>query len=301
MFNIARIPKPTCDILSKPARAGNPEAQKIYVMIHGWCYAIPVYDPDSASKPVSVQEIEARIRSAVIDAQQRLDAGEKSVPIGVLSADERDRWTQVCSFVRIDFFKPLIPLQNLQHLLDLSPKNQRTHQIICQSLLGLSLDGPSPTFSLTGQEALTSDLLAIRSTHSNVANRIFDKPCTIIVDPSTRAGSSGEHSPCDALVPSMVADFTLADGVDPKFFAASEPEPFASAVPDQAGWERLDWDVDATIEAECTQALARAKAIIDNSDANIFWFQDYGSDWVKDTRASLLSLVFAFVLFIPNG
>ncbi|KAJ7903470.1 acyltransferase ChoActase/COT/CPT [Mycena olivaceomarginata] len=270
MFNIARIPKPTCDILSKPARAGNPEAQKIYVMIHGWCYAIPVYDPDSASKPVSVQEIEARIRSAVIDAQQRLDAGEKSVPIGVLSADERDRWTQVCSF-------------NLQHLLDLSPKNQRTHQIICQSLLGLSLDGPSPTFSLTGQEALTSDLLAIRSTHSNVANRIFDKPCTIIVDPSTRAGSSGEHSPCDALVPSMVADFTLADGVDPKSFAASEPEPFASAVPDQAGWERLDWDVDATIEAECTQALARAKAIIDNSDANIFWFQDYGSDWVKDT------------------
>lgn len=292
MFNIARIPKPTCDILSKPARADNPEAQKIYVMIHGWCYAIPVYDPDSASKPVSVQEIEARIRSAVIDAQQRLDAGEKSVPIGVLSADERDRWTQVCSFVRIDFFEPLIPLQNLQHLLDLSPKNQRTHQIICQSLLGLSLDGPSPTFSLTGQEALTSDLLAIRSTHSNVANRIFDKPCTIIVDPSTRAGSSGEHSPCDALVPSMVADFTLADGVDPKFFAASEPEPFASAVPDQAGWERLDWDVDAAIEAECTQALARAKAIIDNSDANIFWFQDYGSDWVKDTRALLLSLAF---------
>ncbi|KAJ7274287.1 carnitine acetyltransferase [Mycena haematopus] len=266
MFNIARIPKPSCDILSKPPRAANPEAQKIYVMIHGWCYAIPVYEPTSAPKSVSVQEIETRIRSAVIDAQQRLAAGEKVVPIGVLTADERDRWTQ-----------------NLQHLLDLSPKNQRTHQTICQSLLGLSLDGPPATFPLTGQEGLTSHLLAIRSTNSNVANRIFDKPCTIIVDPSTRAGSSGEHSPCDALVPSIVAEFALVDGVDSSLFSASEPEPFASAVSDQVGWERLDWDVDATIEAESTQALARAKDIIDNSDDNVFWFQDYGSDWIKDT------------------
>jgi carnitine O-acetyltransferase len=184
-------------------------------------------------------------------------------------------------------FQSLIPVQNLQHLLQLSSKNQRTHQIICQSLLGLSLDGPSPTFSLTGQEALTSHILAIRSTNSNVANRIFDKPCTIIVDPSTRAGSSGEHSSCDALVPSIVAEWALVDGVDPSFFTDSEPAPFASTVPDQTGWERLDWDVDAAIEAECTHALARAKAIIDDSDANVFWFQDYGTDWIKDTRSFL--------------
>ncbi|KAF8206302.1 acyltransferase ChoActase/COT/CPT [Mycena galopus ATCC 62051] len=263
LFNIARIPKPSCDILSKPPRAGNPEAQKIYVMVYGWCYAIPVYEPAS----ISVQELEARIRAVVIDAQQRLAAGEKAVHIGVLTADDRDKWTQ-----------------NLQHLLDLSPKNQRTHQIICQSLLGLSLDGPSPTFTLTGQAALTSHLLAIRGSDYNVANRIFDKPCTIIVDPSTRAGSSGEHSPCDALVPSIVAEFALVDGVDSSLFPSPEPEPFPSAVPGgHVGWERLDWDVDATIEAECTHASARAKAISDNSDANVFWFQDYGSDWIKDT------------------
>ncbi|KAJ6513136.1 acyltransferase ChoActase/COT/CPT [Mycena sanguinolenta] len=288
LFNMARIPKPSCDILSKPPRTANPEAQKIYVMIYGWCYAIPVYEPVSAPRPVSVQEIETRIRFAVIDAQQRLAAGHKAVPIGALTADERDRWTQ-----------------NLQHLLDLSSKNQRTHQIICQSLLGLSLDGPSPTSSLTGQESLTSLLLAIRSTNSNVANRIFDKPCTIIVDPSTHAGSSGEHSPCDAMVPSIVAEFALVDGVDSSLFSASEPEPFASAVPNQAGWERLDWDVDATIEAECTQALARAKAIIDNSDANVFWFQAYGSDWIKDTLKqspdAYIQMVFQLAYFRTRG
>lgn len=102
MFNMARIPKPSCDILSKPPQASNPEAQKIYIMIHNWCYAIPVYHPTSPPKSVSVQEIETRIRSAVIDAEQRLAAGERAVPIGALTADQRDKWMQVRS--RIPFF-----------------------------------------------------------------------------------------------------------------------------------------------------------------------------------------------------
>ncbi|KAK7033217.1 carn-acyltransf domain-containing protein [Favolaschia claudopus] len=265
MFNIARIPKPSCDILSKPPRGSNAEARKIYVMIHRWCYAISVYDDASPPHSISVQDLETRIRSAVTDAEKRLSAGEKAVPIAVLTADDRDRWTQ-----------------NLQYLLDLSAQNRRTHQIICQSILGLSLDGPSPTYSPNGQAALTSHLHAIRSIASNATNRIYDKPCTLIVDPSTRAGLTGEHSPCDALVPSIVAEFALVDGVDPSAFAASEPEPFATAT-DQAGWERLDWDVDSTIETECAQALTRAETIIDNSDNNVFWFDEYGTDWIKDS------------------
>ncbi|KAJ7158644.1 acyltransferase ChoActase/COT/CPT [Mycena filopes] len=267
MFNVARIPKPMCDILSKSPSASNPDAQKIYIMVHNWCYAIPVYHSStSPPKLVDVQEMENRIRSAVLDAQQRLATGERAVPIGALTADERDKWAQ-----------------NLQHLLTLSPQNQRTHRIICQSLLGLSLDGPSSTSSLKGQEALTSDLLAVRATNVNVANRIFDKSHTIIVDPSARAGASGEHSPCDALVPSIVDEWALVDGLDPAYFRAADPAPFESTVPEQANWERLDWDVDDKIKTECTDALARAKIIIDDSDDNIFWFHDYGTDWIKDT------------------
>ncbi|KAJ7170754.1 acyltransferase ChoActase/COT/CPT [Mycena crocata] len=264
MFNIARIPKPICDLLSKPPLPTSPDAQKIYVMVYGWCYAIPVYHPTSSPKLLAAQEIETRLRSVVLDAQQRLAAGEKAVPVGALTADERDRW-----------------MQNLQRLLDISPKNHRTHQIICQSLLGLSLDGPSRTFSLTGQESLTSHIFAIRSTNSNVANRIFDKPCTIIVDPSTRAGASGEHSPCDALVPSIVAEWALVDGVDPAIFSSPEPAPFSSSGPGKSDWERLDWEVDEKMKLESSQAMARAKAVIDDSDANVFWFQDYGTDWIK--------------------
>ncbi|KAJ6609216.1 carnitine acetyltransferase [Mycena sp. CBHHK59/15] len=264
LFNIARIPKPICDILSKPPPGSKPDAQKIYIMIHEWCYAISVYHPMSPPRLLEVQDIETRIRSAVIDAQQRLDGGEKAAPIGVLSADERDRWTQ-----------------NLQYLLDLSPKNRRTHQIISQSLLGLSLDGPTTGFSISGQQSLTSHLHAIRSTGSNVANRFFDKPATIIVDPSTRAGASGEHSPCDALVPSIVAEWALVEGVDASHFRSAEPESFRRPTGEQVGWERLDWEVDDKIRSECTHAMARARAIIDESDDNVFWFEEYGTDWIK--------------------
>ncbi|KAJ7227298.1 acyltransferase ChoActase/COT/CPT [Mycena pura] len=264
MFNTARIPKSICDILSRPPLSSEPDAQKIYLMIYGWCYAITVYNPTSPPQLVEVQELEKRIRSAVVDAQQRLVSGEEAIRIGALTADERDRWTE-----------------NLRHLLALSPKNKRTHQVICQSLLGLSLDGPSPTFSLAGQDAITSHLHAIRSTNSNMANRIFDKAYTIIVDPSTRAGASGEHSPCDALVPSIVAEWALAEGVDPSFFNAPEPAPFSSPTSEQTYCERLDWDIDDKIKSECSDAMSRAKAIIDNSDNNVFWFEDYGTDWIK--------------------
>nr|GAT46572.1 predicted protein [Mycena chlorophos] len=263
LFNIARIPKPKCDILSKPASLSNPDAQKIYLMIHGWCYGITAYHPTTPPTLIEVQDLESRIRAAVLDAKDRLAAGEKPPLIGALTADNRDAWTE-----------------NLQHLLSISSQNQRTHRIIHQSLLGLSLDSSTPS----SDESLASHVRAIRGINSNVANRIFDKPVTLIVDPSTRAGASGEHSPCDALVPSIVGEWALVEGIDPASFDSIEPPSFSSSsAATTDGWERLDWDVDDKITAQCTDALARAKTIIDNSDTNVYWFEDFGTDWIKGT------------------
>ncbi|KAF7327652.1 Carn-acyltransf domain-containing protein [Mycena kentingensis (nom. inval.)] len=262
LFNIARIPKPKCDILSKPVKFTNQDARRIYIMVHGWCYSVVAYEGSESVQLVGVQELEVRIRAAVLDAESRLAAGEKAPLIGALTADNRDTWSD-----------------NLQHLLKISPENERNHRIISQSLLGLSLDGPS------NQLGAASPVQTIRATNSNVANRIFDKPLTLMVDSSTHAGASGEHSPCDALVPSIVAEYALVEGIDPASFDTIEPPSFVASTPLDGihGWERLDWDVDEKIVAECTGALARAKTIIDNSDTNVFWFETYGTDWIKST------------------
>lgn len=153
--------------------------------------------------------------------------------------------------------------------------------------MGLSLDHithilPPSTSSThprnSSQKLLDSHLHSIRSTTQNASNRFFDKGLTLIVDPSTRAGATGEHSPVDALVPSIVAEYGVVEGVDVKAFEHREGCP----PEDGKGWERLDWVADDKIWRECGQARRHADAIINDSDDSVLWFDGYGTDWIKD-------------------
>jgi carnitine O-acetyltransferase len=92
----------------------------------------------------------------------------------------------------------------------------------------------------------------------------------------------GEHSPCDALVPSIVAEYAVAQSIVPESFSLPVPPPFLSdRDPDTTGWERLDWLTDSRIEAECIAAESRAKGLIADSDDSVLWFSEYGTDWIK--------------------
>lgn len=63
------------------------------VMVNDWTYAVEVYDESQTL--LSVDTIEHRLRSVVHDVVARMEAGEKPVPVGILSADHRDLWTEV--------------------------------------------------------------------------------------------------------------------------------------------------------------------------------------------------------------
>ncbi|KAF8632251.1 hypothetical protein AX15_001998 [Amanita polypyramis BW_CC] len=267
MFNIGRKPQPFCDILSEPADPSiSPSARKVLVMLHNWFYTITVYrPPDSSSLPQLLlpSEIESQLCAIVQDVERRLANGERAVPIGILSADERNRWTD-----------------NLSYLLSLSPKNKEIHQALLHCLMGLSLEHttyliPPTTTRNAEQRALDAHLHTIRGTPLTAANRFYDKPFTLIVDPSTRAGATGEHSPCDALVPSIVAEYGIVEGVDVDAFDNTCPTDGATA------WERLDWVTDAKISEECRAAEGRARKIIEDSDDSVLWFKEYGTDWIK--------------------
>jgi len=62
-------------------------------MVHDWCYTVDVYDENL--KLLDVGEIEKSIRAVVADVRARLCRGERAVPVGVLSADDRDSWAKV--------------------------------------------------------------------------------------------------------------------------------------------------------------------------------------------------------------
>ena len=108
----------------------------------------------------------------------------------------------------------------------------------------------------------------------------MDKPFSFIVDPLTRAGATGEHSPVDALVPSIVAEYAIVQGVSDDSYVSS-PEVVSGDSPTLDGWRSLEWVTDDRIEQEFRGAEERAKAIITDSDDNVFHFSAYGADWIK--------------------
>jgi len=108
----------------------------------------------------------------------------------------------------------------------------------------------------------------------------MDKPISYIVDPLTRAGITGEHSPVDGLPPSMVAECALSRGVlDDSYISSPEVVSGESAAPN--GWRGLKWVTDDRIEREFREVGERAKAVIADSDDNVLHFSGYGADWIK--------------------
>ncbi|KAF9267867.1 carnitine acetyltransferase [Marasmius fiardii PR-910] len=271
MFNRARIPKHNCDILSPITSLSDPSAQSITVVVNNWFYSLRVYELQSTMNhpiPCHPEVIFNRLHAIVDDARTRPGIAP---PVGVLSSENRDTWAS-----------------NLEHLFSLSQKNRDTHRAIVNSVMCLSLD--SETYSVpsnssstlrppsgTAQQTLDSHLCSIRSVPTNIANRFFDKPYTLILDPSGRAGAMGEHSFCDALVPSIVAEYSIVQGVGQNF-TASPPQNLPSS---DSGWARLDWEIDDRIASACEEARANALRLIENSDDSVLWFERYGSDWMK--------------------
>ncbi|KAI0734125.1 acyltransferase ChoActase/COT/CPT [Fomitopsis betulina] len=274
MFNISRLPQPTCDALSTRPSTVDHDARKILVMIHDWFYVVEVLDKDL--RVLEPAEIERRLLAVVADVNTRLSQGRAATAISVLTADDRDRWAE-----------------NLHHLLSLSPRNHDILRTINHSTFALSLDHytytlpPTPSDTLlpepnTGPE-LTAHLHNIRSgpTPRPGHNRWYDKAYTLIVESNTRAGATGEHSPCDALVPSICAEYAVAESVDEDVFPPLTSDERMLSAESVQGWERLEWVVDERIQRECAAAEERVKAVVEDSDDGLLWFTEYGTDWIK--------------------
>lgn len=120
-------------------------------------------------------------------------------------------------------------------------------------------------------------------------NRFMDKPLSFVVDPLTRAGAMGEHSPVDALVPSIVSEYAVVKGVSHDSYATS-PEVVSGESSTPGGWRGLEWITDSQMELEFREAEERAKAVIADSDDNVFHFSTYGADWIKSRGKSRHSL-----------
>ncbi|KAF8554621.1 acyltransferase ChoActase/COT/CPT [Imleria badia] len=303
IFNICRLPQHPSDTLTVPAPPSSPWASTVTVLAHDFYYALRVADPTTGI-PLHVDEIERGMRAVVTDVLHRRRNGELPVEVGVLTADDRDEWSR-----------------NYSTLLSVSPQNKHSFEAIHQSLFVVSLDhwpAPSvpadqrdeelhltfdidqnasalpPSQSSRSLSTVPSDLLshqyAIRSSPSAL-NRFFDKPLSLIVEPSTRAGAMGEHSPVDALIPSVVCEWAVAGGNGISICGGLANVPFENIRQErkleglEAGsgsrWTRLNFVSSPSIQIAIENAKRLARTLVSNSDHQVSYFEDWGGEEMK--------------------
>ncbi|KAF8525799.1 acyltransferase ChoActase/COT/CPT [Hysterangium stoloniferum] len=264
-----RIPQENCDILAPMPSRSSQESRNIALMLKDWVYAVEVLDCRNA--PLPVAEIEVRIWNAVHDASERYNKGERATPIGVLTTHDRNTWAKA-----------------RQHLLDLSPLNNQSFNLIQNAILVLSLDDYTHSLDASNKPSAIKDIEADAhvqncSSGMNGRNRWFDKCVSLFVETSARAGAMGEHSPADGLVVGAILHHALLEHIQAQQFAFNKNVDPSKTPIESTGVQRVHWVVDAMVEQWCTEAEEHARNISNDSDASILYFHDYGSSWVRNT------------------
>lgn len=99
---------------------------------------------------------------------------------------------------------------------------------------------------------------------------------SLIIESNARFGMMGEHSPVDALIPSIIADWAIGEPINESDFTGAQDWGRGDL------FQRLDWVSDAHLSRECEAARTRAKALIADSDASVLRFEDHGIRWIKE-------------------
>ena len=234
---------------------------------------MPVSDAVSGD-PLPIEQLEASLWAIADDAAQR---GPAQDAVGALSGDDRDSWTRA-----------------RENLLALSPANRATATAIEDSLFVLALDPStlkSERYVSSSPSRDTPDLDAhIRvasSANGTGRNRWWDKAVQIVVENSGRATMIGEHSPCDALIPSIVCDYALAEDLDASGASRRGAKHVADAT---SGIKKLEWVVDESTREAIDHASKTVAEIAADSEGRMLWYDEYGAGWIKTVGESVAAL-----------
>lgn len=95
-----------------------------------------------------------------------------------------------------------------------------------------------------------------------------------MVETNGRTGLMGEHSPVDALIPSIATEYVLGEPVDESQFSET-------TAATGTGWQKLEWVVDESIRTEIAECKVKNQKLINDSDASPLWWAEYGAEWIK--------------------
>ncbi|KAL3281380.1 hypothetical protein HHI36_004590 [Cryptolaemus montrouzieri] len=247
IYGTCRIPRPRRDELKF-----TPNSRHIVVVRNNNFYKMEIISENGIP---SLNQIISQL-SYIIKNSEILGA-----PIGILTADHRDRWCHAYG------------------LLSRDEVNINTVKAIEDSLFLLCLDNPLPNWN---DDTLT--LAAKQCIHGggldgNSANRWFDKTIQFIVGIDGIVGLTYEHSPSEGQPIAVLTDHVVnyIEGNAWKSLPDIKIEKYPELLPFKLG-------------DELNKALDVSTVTVDNLahnlDLNVFNFTNFGKDFVKSQKLS---------------
>ncbi|KAI9783785.1 MAG: Carnitine O-acetyltransferase mitochondrial [Geoglossum umbratile] len=242
MFNACRIPARPADYPVKY----NPAENKHLVVIRKNQFFRVAHEVDG--KPLNTTELEQQFKRVY-------ELAEKSPPIGVLTTEDRDNWTDARKL-----------------LIDASPENEKSLEVIQSSSFIVCLDDASP---------VTLEERAHQYWHGDGTNRWFDKPCQFIINENGTSGFMGEHSMMDGTPTHRLNDYVndvifnnKLDFSNPNI-RANLPEP-----------QPLKFHITPEVSDEISKAAKDHRDLINQHELRVQAYQGYGKGLIKKFRTS---------------
>ncbi|KAJ2546951.1 Carnitine O-acetyltransferase mitochondrial, partial [Coemansia sp. RSA 1933] len=236
MFNACRIPEKPSDHCRTVEYGGN---ETMVVARNGQFFSFAFI---RNGVPLSMDAIEATLDQIVAVADSNA-----AVPVGLLTADNRDSWTEA-----------------RQLLIKSSPVNAATLDVIESSAFLISLEKDTP---------VTREELSRAIWHSDGRSRWADKPCQFVVTDNVRAGFCGEHSMMDGTPTLRLVEYVMA------YKHAEEPDQKKAV--GASDFKTLKF----TTPPEVVKAVKRAASVfnagVSKQHLKVLNFAAYGKEQIK--------------------
>ncbi|KAI7892820.1 acyltransferase ChoActase/COT/CPT [Mucor mucedo] len=244
MFNNCRMPKKPSDYEAIFDPVNN---NHVVVIRKNKFYVV---DTIHNGKQLSTNELEQQFQKIMNQA-----GSSKGLPIGVLTSDNRDKWTEY-----------------RENLVAANPENAALLEKVESSDFVICLDDQTPVTRDEGSRACW---------HGDGRNRFFDKPLQFIVFENGKAGFMGEHSCMDGTNTCRLNEY-VCDGLNRDLVDHGSVE-IRSDLPEP---KELGFQVNDQIKKDIESAGSNFDKLIAKHDLTVLSYQSYGKNLIKKFKCS---------------
>ncbi|CAG0889904.1 unnamed protein product [Cyprideis torosa] len=254
VFCTMRVPGVTRD---KMLSFGEERPTHIIVAHNNHFFRVEVYGENR--QPLSHMQLYDQLLQVV--AQSR----EKTLPLGVLTSDERSRWGQNYEILMNDF------------------TNSIKLDVMNKAKFLLCLDGPNRVMPENAPDERTAAALQMIhgcGVQGNAGNRWFDKTVQLIVGREGQIGVTYEHTPAEGPPIATLCDFITDRMIE------GEQRGTLNAVLLKEGPERLDFEVPSNLLLAMKEAESALERMVDDLEMTAYVFPHYGKNYIKSLGLS---------------